>query len=1025
MESQPRVRRFADAVINMRRAVALTALLTAAVFLFPSLASAQYFGQNKVRHSDMSFQVLTTEHFDIHFYDEKRDAAFEAGRMAERWHARLAPVFGGPLSSRQTIVLYASHPDFRGTTVVPDEIGETTGGLTEGIRRRIVMPLAGPLADTDHVLGHELVHAFQFDVIERLRKQDIGVRAAFSLPLWFVEGMAEYLSVGPVGAHTAVWLRDGVSRDALPHIAQLDDPSYFPYRWGHAFWAHVAGKHGDTVIQPLLVAAATSGDPVAALETVLGIEAERLSAEWHTGLKRTYGADGNRDSSPAMRPLLGGAGKSRLNVGPAISPDGSKVAFYSERDGLAVDLFVADAATGAIARKLTELAIDRHTDSLQFVNAAGAWSPDSRSLAYVGISQGRPQLSVANVETGQVDRRYSLSMLGDVFSASWSPDRRSIVMAAMSGGYMDLFLLDTESGDVTRLTNDSYTELQPAWSPDGRHIAYVTDRFTTNLQALRFGDLRLAWMDPRTRQVHEVGAFDTGKHLNPQWSRDGQSILFIADHDGVPNVYQIGLADRRIERLTSVSTGITGIAANSPALTVAATGRAIVTLHEAGGYQLYAFNHMQTTAAVVRPAAPADVFAGLSEGQVSSVVGSRGPTVFDRQGFNVRPYRPRLGLESIAPLQAGVGAGQLGPFVSGGTAATFADILGHHRVTLGLQGSSYFGGGRGLADLSLLGGYQNERRRWSWGITGGQFTYPSLASGSALGLYNGEPALIEQEITTREVTREVTGLFTRNLSRARRLEFAAGYENLSFDARARFTATSVFDGVRLTDERIDLPAPRGLHLATAHAAFVHDTSVFGGTSPVMGERYRVQAGVSSGSASVFTVLADYRRYVPLAGPLSLAGRAMHYGRYGADAEDLRMGELFIGYPHLLRGYDSDSIAAGCALDAGTTCTAAERLVGSRVAVANLELRTAISGYRGLVSGLLVPVEAALFVDAGLPWSSRSVETARSRSRSVLSSVGATLRVNFFGSAVGQLSYVRAVSGPTPGWRWQFALAPGF
>ncbi|MFN7985475.1 MAG: BamA/TamA family outer membrane protein, partial [Vicinamibacterales bacterium] len=519
--------------------------------------------------------------------------------------------------------------------------------------------------------------------------------------------------------------------------------------------------------------------------------------------------------------------------------------------------------------------------------------------------------------------------------------------------------------------------------------------------------------------------FDTGKHLNPQWSRDGQSILFIADHDGVPNVYQIGLADRHIERLTSVSTGITGIAANSPALTVAATGRAIVTLHEAGGYQLYAFNHTMAAPSTVRRLETAGASADVSGGLTSSVVSPPSSQVFDRPGFNVRPYRPRLGLESIAPLQAGVGAGQLGPFLSGGTSATFADILGHHRVTVGLQGSSYFGGGRGLSDLSVLGGYQNERRRWSWGISGGQFSYPSLASGSAIGLYNGEPALLEQEITTREVTREVTGLFTRNLSRARRIELGTGYEHLSFGARARFTATSVFDGVKLTDERIDLPTPRALHLATAHAAFVHDTSVFGGTSPVMGERYRLQAGVSSGSASVFTVLADYRRYVPLAGPLSLAGRVMHYGRYGADAEDPRMGELFIGYPHLLRGYDSDTIAAGCALSQGTTCAAAERLVGSRVAVANLELRTAISGYRGLVSGLLVPVEAAVFVDAGLPWSSRNVEAARSRSRSVLSSLGATLRVNFFGSAVGQFSYVHATSGPTPGWRWQFALAPGF
>src|SRR5512147_738656 len=100
----------------------------------PAPAWAQYFGQNKVRYNPMDFKVLETKHFDIHYYDEKRDAAVEAGRLAERWYARLLPIFGEPLSSRQALVLYASHPDFRGTTVVPGEIGETTGGLTEGVR---------------------------------------------------------------------------------------------------------------------------------------------------------------------------------------------------------------------------------------------------------------------------------------------------------------------------------------------------------------------------------------------------------------------------------------------------------------------------------------------------------------------------------------------------------------------------------------------------------------------------------------------------------------------------------------------------------------------------------------------------------------------------------------------------------------------------------------------------------------------------------------------------------------------------
>src|SRR5215470_12246524 len=126
--------------------------------------SAQYFGRNKVRYRAFDFQVMRTAHFDIYFYSSEREGADIAARLAERWYARLSRQLNHTLTERQPLVLYASHADFEQTNVVADQINEGTGGFTEPIRRRIVLPMAGPIADTDHVIGHELVHAFQFDM---------------------------------------------------------------------------------------------------------------------------------------------------------------------------------------------------------------------------------------------------------------------------------------------------------------------------------------------------------------------------------------------------------------------------------------------------------------------------------------------------------------------------------------------------------------------------------------------------------------------------------------------------------------------------------------------------------------------------------------------------------------------------------------------------------------------------------------------------------------------------------------------
>ena len=84
------------------------------------------------------------------------------------------------------------------------------------------------------------------------------------MPLWFIEGMAEYLSIGPRDTQTAMWLRDAAIEDRLPTITDLDNPRYFPYRFGHAFWAYVTGRWGDGVIGQVMGVISPRAGPGAA-----------------------------------------------------------------------------------------------------------------------------------------------------------------------------------------------------------------------------------------------------------------------------------------------------------------------------------------------------------------------------------------------------------------------------------------------------------------------------------------------------------------------------------------------------------------------------------------------------------------------------------------------------------------------------------------------------------------------------------------------------------------------------------------
>ena len=64
------------------------------------------------------------------------------------------------------------------------------------------------------------------------------------MPLWFADGMAEYLSVGGLDHNTAMWLRDAVNADHLPRLEDLNSARFFPYRYGQAVWSYLADKYG-------------------------------------------------------------------------------------------------------------------------------------------------------------------------------------------------------------------------------------------------------------------------------------------------------------------------------------------------------------------------------------------------------------------------------------------------------------------------------------------------------------------------------------------------------------------------------------------------------------------------------------------------------------------------------------------------------------------------------------------------------------------------------------------------------------
>jgi Tol biopolymer transport system component len=964
------------------RALALT--LTALFCLFCAARSGygQYFGRNKVQVDSFVFRVLPTAHFDVYYYAAERDAAVLAARMAERWYLRLSKALQHTLRARPPIVLYASHAQFTQTTVIPDLLPEGVGGFTDHDRGRVVLPFAAGLGETDHVLGHELVHAFQRDILRQ------AGRSAALLPLWFSEGMAEYLSVGHVDSNTSMWLRDAVHHDRLPTLKQLDNPKWFPYRYGQSLWAYLSDRFGDDVAARALVSKAKGGG-IGRLTAVTGVDAETLSHEWHASLRTAV--DDERDAPRREREgsvVIGTAtGGGRMNLSPALSPDGTQIVFLSERDGYSIDAFLADAATGLVIRKLISTAADPHFESLQFLESAGAWDPRGRGFALATLQGGNAVLTILDMPDGSIRRERVFEEVDQIFSPTWSPDGRRIAFSGLRGGTSDLYSYDLASDSVRRLTADAYADLQPAWSPDGGAIAFVTDRFTSSIDDLIFGEYQLALLDLASGSFRKLPSLPEGKHIDPQWLDN--SLLFLSDASQATNVFRLDIGSGELEQLTDVAEGVSGITRLSPAISVAAHARRLAfTEYRAGSYEIRVTSATDRAQAIPnpgpdRPTAKGRLFADTPAPGLASL--------------DSKPYDRKLSLRALGQPYVTAGGGILGSYFRAGMSFAFSDLLEDQQLQTAVQF------GASMNDFASETAYINRQSRWNWGVVGGQL--PILIGSSRLMSDRGASATITRETQLlRQIHRQVTGVASYPFSAARRIELAGGLQVTSFD---RHIATQVYAGdtgrlLREAENRGPAGAP--VTLVESAAALVYDTSVFGATGPVLGTRYRLEASPTIGDLSFMTLTADYRRYLMPVRPFTLALRAQHVGRYGAGASDERLLPLVWTLRDLVRGYDPRLV-----------------LTTSRFTVANAELRVPLVGPFGRVSGSnALPIDALAFVDAG------GFDRLRSGTvdRTLLRSVGAGIRLNA-GGFVFEFDALRPLDGSPRSWTYAVNFRPGF
>jgi hypothetical protein len=1060
----------------------------------PALAQI---GPNKVQYQPREFRIIQTAHFDVYFYEEEREAALDAARMAERFYGRLSRLLDHDFQDRKPIILYASQSDFQQTNVLGGHIDESTGGVTESLKDRVLLPLTGSYAEFEHVLGHELVHSFQFDILKRNAVQATASPFAFVPSLWFMEGMAEYLSVGEIDAKTVAWLRDASLSGYLRTIDEMERfNDFLSYRFGQSLWNYIGTKWGDETIGLLLKRSAAMG-PDRAFERTLGVDLKQLSREWHDAVRAAYLPSVSEvdEISTIARKITShsfptGRGKSPTYIAPALSPDGTELVYLSDRGHdlySFYDLYLADAGTGEPKRTLVKSARGGSFESLRYLTSSSSWSPEGDRIAFVAKSGGRDAIHVINVRSGNIERKWTPDLNG-VQGPDWSPDGRRIVFTGLLGGISDLYIWDLTTNGIEQLTADRYAQLHPAWSPDGLSIAYSTDRTPdTDLDNLVFGPLRIAMMDLESREQTILRGQEGGLAINPAWSPDGRAIAYLSTREGLFDLYVHDLGSDRTSRVTHAMTGVMGEGAllTSPGLSWARSADKVAfSYFEEAGFNIYTIDDPRSLAVPAGPArepataasqvgrervveTPETVLSQQDEAEaeprsfyltdegfrrsdygedpealaalrdpgrlsVQALLDSASLGLPDTATLAYRDYEVGLSPDVVGRPTIGAQAGGFyGGGIYGGSFITLSDMLGNHNMVIAADIQGSFDNARVMTQYTYL------KNRLNFGVSAQQYPFYRFL-GRRFGEVPGRPGQIgEYDLFQRDQFRSVGILAQYPFSSFSRMDFSIETSSIQTDLVLQGLIRENGDSFSFT-----LDGPTRAFVKPS-VNYLFDNSLGGFTGSLGGRRILLGASTSMGDLNLADLIADVRHYTPIFGPLLFAQRLLSFNRFSTSSqEDAREFELAWGSPYYLRGYDVSSFGAlECEVSKSQTdldffCPAQEQVIGSSVLLLNSEIRfPVLNAVKDAWLPLnFPPIDASFFFDVGVAWTPGFSTLTWNRDddqdivlyREPLASYGIGLRANLF-FAILRLDWAIA---PGRGSRfgrgiWSLSLGPIF
>ncbi len=542
----------------MKTPLRLAAALLA-VILLVVLGEAQetYFGKNKVHYKSFDWHFIQTEHFDIYYYQNGYQPAKFAAASLESAYVEVRKSLNYDVRKRVPVVLFLSHNDFQQTNVTPELIDEGVGGFTESFKNRVVLPFMGNYEDFRHVLHHELTHAVIFDMLFSNPFGSILSRQAlFRLPLWFAEGYAEYSSQHGIDPFADMVMRDATINNYLQPLDYVG--GFLAYKEGQSALTYIAQKYGEEKIPEILSKGKVNLTIDRALKSSIGQGLGAFNDEWVKAQKKIYWPELNLRKEPKdFSKQLTNHEKdgSNFNEHPAFSPTGNEIAIFSDRSDY-TEVYLISAADGKRIKKLLKGERSGDLESLHSYVSGLSWSPDGTKIALVTKSKGEDALAIYRVKGG-LEKRYKFGMDG-MFSPAYCPDGSRIAFVGLKNGRTDIYQVDLKTGQLSKVTDDDFGDFDPTYAPDCRTLVFASDRPANgepyDHYHFKYGNYNLFKWEAESGKISALTS-DGANNRAPAFSPDGKRLAFTAQPSGVNNIYVMAMDSLKSYPVTNVLSG--------------------------------------------------------------------------------------------------------------------------------------------------------------------------------------------------------------------------------------------------------------------------------------------------------------------------------------------------------------------------------------------------------------------------------------------------------------------------------------